>query len=151
MESGQQLYQAVSEYAALGNHRTGTAVDRATADWLQARLVALGAHVQRHDYSFDLFDADTRLLLDGVEIPSMPLYYETVATLATGRVALARFADGEHGSGLDDQLETLIDEAVSAGYGALVIATMGPSGGLVAVNCEPVLRDRIPVTRSVSE
>ena len=143
--NGNSLYRRVCEYAALGDHRTGSAVDRATADWLEEQLVTCGAAVQRQTYAFDRFHAQTRLLLDGVEIPSMPLYYESIATLNRGRIAVARFADGEHGSGLDDQLENVIDAAVGAGFDALVVATEGPSGGLVAVNCEPVMRDRLPV------
>jgi hypothetical protein len=139
------LYEMVKEYAALGTHRTGTEVDRATASWLAAQLEARGATVARQDFSFDLFNANTTVLLGADEIPSMPLYYQATGELTTNRVGVAEFGDGEHGSGLDDALETIIDQAMSAGYEALVIATHGQTGDLVAINCEPVLRNRLPV------
>jgi hypothetical protein len=139
------LYEMVKDYAGLGIHRTGTAVDRATSDWLESHLRARGAQVIHQKYNFDFFDAKTTVVVGGCEIPSMPLYYEAIAKVNTDRVAVAEFADGEHGSGLDDTLEAIIDDAVSAGYEALVIATCGETGDLVAINCEPVLRNRIPV------
>lgn len=139
------LYQLVEEYADLGIHRTGTDVDRATADWFASHLRARGAKVLRQDYNFDFFDAKTTVNLNGCEIPSMPLYYEAIGDIKTDNVAVAEFGGGEHGSGLDDKLEVMINSAMSDGYESLVIATRGESGGLVAINCEPKLRNRIPV------
>jgi len=139
------LYEMVKEYAALGIHRTGTDVDRATAGWLAARLEMRGATVSRQEFSFDLFTAHTSVLLGADEIPSMPLYYQATGELSTNRVGVAEFGDGEHGSGLDAALETIIERARSAGNEALVIATRGETGDLVAINCEPVLRNRLPV------
>ncbi len=141
----QGLYQLVEEYANLGIHRTGTSVDRATVDWLASHLRARGAKVLRQDYSFDFFDAKTTVHLDGHEIPSMPLYYEAIGDIKTDNVAVAEFGNGDHGSGLDDSLEAMIDSAMSDGYDSLVIATHGETGNIVAINCEPKLRTRIPV------
>lgn len=139
------LYEIVKDYAGLGIHRTGSAVDRATSDWLESLLRARGAQVTRQNYNFDFFDAKTRVVMDACEIPSMPLYYEAIAKVKTDQVAVAEFADAEHGGGLDEKLEVIIDDAVSEGYQALVITTCGETGDLVAINCEPVLRNRIPV------
>ena len=139
------LYKIIEEYAALGAHRTGTSVDYATADWFASHLQSRGAKVSHQDYTFDLFDAHTIVTLDGREILSMPLYYEAVGDVKTDKVAVAEFGDGEHGRGLDGALETMINDAMSQGYEALVIATLGETGNLVAINCEPVLRNRIPV------
>ena len=139
------LYQLVDEYAGLGIHRTGTDVDRATADWFASHLRARGAKVLRQNYNFDFFDATTTVNLGGHEIPSMPLYYEAIGDMKTDNVAVAEFGGGEHGSGLDDSLEAMINSAMSEGYESLVIATHGETGGLVARNCEPKLRKRIPV------
>lgn len=139
------LYEIVKDYADLGIHRTGTDVDRATADWIESHLRTRAANVLRQDYSFNFFEAKTRVILDGDEISSMPLYYQTIGDLKTDNVAIAEFGDGQHGSGLDNVLETMINTAMSEGYEALVIATCGETGGLVAINCEPVLRNKIPV------
>ncbi len=144
-ELGAKLYRIVEAYADLGIHRTGTAVDRITADWFKSQLEALGGRITRHDYQFDFFDAVATVKIDGDEIESMPLYYEAIGNVKTTKVAVAEFGDGEHGSGLDNSLEALIDSAMADGYEALVIATLGGSGELVALNCVPELRNRIPV------
>ena len=65
--------------------------------------------------------------------------------MKTDNVAVAVFGGGEHGSGLDIKLEAIINSAMSEGYESVVIATLGESGRLIAVNCEPKLRNRIPV------
>ncbi len=142
---GTTLYKIVKEYSDLGIHRTGTDVDKATADWFAEQLKKRGAKVSRQEYSFDFFDGASKVILDGIEIPSMPLYYEAIGDFKTNHVAVAEFGDGEHGSGLDNTLESMIDSAMLAGYEALVIATHGGKGNLVAINCEPKLRNRIPV------
>ena len=142
---GAKLYRIVEEYAGLGTHRSGTDVDRATVDWLSLHLKNRGAEVLRQDFSFECFDGASRVTLDGREIPSMPLYYEAVGEVSTTHIAIAEYRDGDHGSGLDESLEAMIDSAVLAGYDALVIATHGCRGDLVAINCLPELRNRIPV------
>ncbi len=139
------LYEIVKDYADLGIHRTGMDVDRATACWLASHLQQRGAKVLRQDYSFDFFEANARVIIDGCEIPSMPLYYQTVGNVRTENVAVAEFCDGEHSRGLDDTLEAIIDTAISDGYEALLIATRGSTDELVAINCQPILRNRIPV------
>ena len=139
------LYEWVKEYAALGPHRTGSAGDRASANWLAQRLQRAGAVVTRQDFSFDRFSGDTTLLLDGGEIPSMPLYYQAIGKLTTDNIGTAEFSDGEHGAGLDAALEALIEQAMNAGHDALVIATRSATDDLLAINCEPKLRDRLPV------
>ena len=139
------LYDMVKQYAGLGIHRTGTDVDRATASWLTAQLEARGATVTRQSFDFDLFAANTRVMLGEHEIPSMPLYYQATGALTADRVGVTDFGNGEHGRGLDAVLEAKIDRALTAGYEALVIATRGETGDLLAINCEPILRNRLPV------
>lgn len=140
-----QLYEIVKAYDDIGIHRTGTDVDRATLDWLAAQLRARAAKVSCQDYRFDFFSANATVILDGQEIASMPLYYEAIGDVTTDHVAVAEFGDGEHGSGLDDSLEMIINDASIRGFEALVIATRGETGALVAINCAPILRNRIPV------
>ena len=139
------LYRIVKEYSDFGAHRTGTDVDNATQGWFASHLHARGAEVSRQEYPFEFFVGRTRVTLDGCEIPSMPLYYEYAGSVKTDKVAIAEFGDGEHGSGLDEALEKTIDSATNSGFDALVIATRGETGDLVAINCEPELRGRIPV------
>ena len=76
------LYKIVEEYSALGDHRTGTAVDRATIEWFCAELASIGAQVQIAEFPIDIYQAQWCVRLDGEEVSSLPLYYE-----ATGRTS----------------------------------------------------------------
>ena len=74
------LYKIVEEYAALGDHRTGTGVDRATIEWFCDQLHGIGAAVETAEFPIDLYRAHWGVSLDNEEVFSLPLYYE-----ATGR------------------------------------------------------------------
>src|SRR5262245_65258387 len=72
-----RLYETVRQYAAIGaHHRTGTAEDARTLDWFDDRLRRLGATTERQPWTFDRYDAEWRVTVDGVEVPALPLFYE---------------------------------------------------------------------------
>lgn len=74
---GASLYEIVQEYAAVGaHHRTGTAEDARTLDWFEDRLRALGATTERQPWSFDRYDAEWTVTVDGADVPALPLFYE---------------------------------------------------------------------------
>ena len=50
---GDDLYRVVEEYEALGIHRAGTPVDRATFDWYERHLEAVGLTTERSVVPFD--------------------------------------------------------------------------------------------------
>lgn len=82
---GTRLYRLVTEYAAIGHHRTGTAEDEACRDWLGSELIRSGAIVRRHEYDFDRYDARWECSIDGEEVQALPLYYEAVGQVETDR------------------------------------------------------------------
>jgi hypothetical protein len=53
------LQQIIEEYDSLGVHRTGTAGDNQTTEWLLARLSALGVEAHAHAFTFPLLDVHT--------------------------------------------------------------------------------------------
>jgi hypothetical protein len=133
---GARLYETVREYAALGaHHRTGTAEDARTLDWFEDRLRALGAGTERQPWSFDRYDAEWSVTVDGAEVPALPLFYEGTGEVesATPLVASA----GAVSAGTLPRWETIVAAARSAGAPVAVVATTAPSGGLVAPNRSP--------------
>ena len=66
---GARLYETVREYAGLGaHHRTGTAEDARTLDWFDDRLRGLGAATERQPWTFDRYDAEWSVAVDGAEV-----------------------------------------------------------------------------------
>ena len=74
---GARLYETVQEYAAIGtHHRTGTAEDARTLDWFENRIRALGGKTERQPWSFDRYDAEWSITVDGEDVAALPLFYE---------------------------------------------------------------------------
>jgi acetyl esterase/lipase len=53
--SGSELHDIVKQYAALGDHRTASEVDRRTADWLANLLRQVGLQVEFQDFEVPQF------------------------------------------------------------------------------------------------
>jgi hypothetical protein len=77
------LFQLVEEYAALGVHRTGTATQHTTVDWLADQLSSRGAAVERQEIAFERYVADWSVTIDGDDIEALPLFYEATGTATT--------------------------------------------------------------------
>jgi len=145
---GERLFTLVQEYADLGDHRTGTAVDADTVAWVAGRLRALGAAVEIRSWEFERYDADWDLRLDGEPVEALPLFYEGIGRAATRSPLLhcaPVVAPGE--------LVGFADAAAQArgqGVDAAVVAGLGSGRRLVAVNRTPRLGSGLP-TLCVSE
>jgi hypothetical protein len=139
---GEDLYQLVHTYSALGEHRTGTPVDQATIAWFAKELVARGARVDTIPYRFDRYAADYRLTAHGSEVEALPLYYEAVGRVNSSRLHLAELAivSNFHAP----QLEELIAQAQRSGADAAILATTGAGGRLIALNRAPRLGSGVP-------
>jgi len=133
---GARLYQIVQEYAAIGaHHRTGTAEDARTLDWFEDRVRALGANSERQPWSFDRYDAEWSVTVDGADITALPLFYEGTGDIeSTTPLAAAVSAVP---TGAFPTWATVVADARSAGAPVVVVATMSPSGGLVVPNRSP--------------
>lgn len=138
-DPGTRLYRLVEAYCALGEHRTGSGVDTATQDWFAAEAQRLGATVERHNFSVPVFRASATLQCNTVDVELEPLFYSFVGEGVTGRVFVTAFED-LHESGnqsFDSFLTDAIATALAAGAEAIVVATLSPNQGLVAMNRAP--------------
>ena len=128
---GAALFEIVAEYAALGDHRSGTLGDGSTAAWVTSRLARLGLMVGEETVPFDRWVAESTLTCDGVQITHLPLATGWTGTVAAVTPAVIGF-DPARGGRPD-----VVDEPLGRVHGtaaAAVLATEHPHGALVGVN-----------------
>ena len=143
MESaGERLYKIVEAYASLGDHRTGTPVDRATNEWFGNEMRNRGARVEQLPYTFDKFVAECKLTAGDSEIEALPLYYEAIGKVDSLSIYVAELEVSLSGS---SALGSLITRARRSGADAAVFATTGQGGRLVALNRVAVIASGFPV------
>jgi hypothetical protein len=122
------LYGLVGGYAGLGDHRTGTPVDAATLEWFADACHQAGATTLLQRWEFPRYDARWQVRANGVEVPSIPLFYSgTGEVLATG-VRLQR---------VDATGLAPVGSPAGGGDAAAALATDGRGGRLVAFNRAP--------------
>lgn len=132
MDAGDQLYAIVEEYAALGEHRSGSAVDQATASWFGDRLRSAGLRVEHQAVPFERWVGDAMLRVDGDVVGCLPVPYEFIGELDTDAVEVAAF--DPRGGGLPEVIDAPVAAAKHHGADAVVLVTSHPEGSLVAVN-----------------
>jgi len=146
--AGGALYSDVKAYAALGEHRTGTAGDAATTEWMARALKAAGYAVERQGFDYPVFElARADLTLRGRTIEGFP--YWTPGTTppggatgplslggGPGKIALVDLPAGS-GAGLDAPPPKQISDAVAAKPLAVVAITENGLGELAAMNRNP--------------
>src|SRR5262245_48157036 len=133
---GARLYETVREYAAIGeHHRSGTIEDARTLDWFESRLRALGAATERQPWSFDRYDAEWRVTVDGAEVVALPLFYEGTGEIESATPFTA--AVDAVPAGDFPTWPTVVGQARAASAPIIVVATRSPSGCLVAPNRVP--------------
>lgn len=144
--SGEDLYQLVQAYAALGDHRTGTPVDHATLAWFATELGTRGARVDQVPYQFERYVAQCRLTANAADVDALPLYYAAVGTVHSSRLHVAELAVNASlpGNSIAPQLDAVIAHAQRSGADAAILATTGADGRLVALNRAPVLGSGYP-------
>ncbi len=133
--TGDQLHTLVQDYAGLGIHRAGAAVDAATVEWMRGHLVDRGLDVRAEAVPFDRWVYSSELTVDGSPVDHLPVFYEWTGSVATDRVLVAAY-DPKSG-GYTVPLEEQAIQARDAGHEALVLATAHPGGALVAINRKP--------------
>jgi hypothetical protein len=128
----QELFKLVTDYEALGDHRTGSAVDMETADWFAEHLELAGMSVSRETVNFTGWHCDASVRIDRHEIACLPVPYEWQGTIDTDRVAVI---DLDPGLGVDlSVINEPVARAREAGFEAAVCATRHPNGLLRAIN-----------------
>lgn len=140
--AGEELYRLVEGYAGLGEHRTGTPVDDATAGWFAEQLKQIGATVSMVPYDFTRYDARWTLKVNGLQTQSLPLFYEGIGRVRTTTPAVAALP--VRAGGVLEGLPTHTFAARRDGRAALVVATIADGGRLVATNRQPRMGSGMP-------
>lgn len=141
------LIDLVAHYAGLGDHRTGTDVDRATVDWITDLLHQKGAEVTRHAYSFPLFAGEVHGSgsAEGTELE--PLYYSAVGeyTEDAAHVASISFNESHSDGAIARALQQITQDTHAAGARIAIVATRSATGGLCAINRAPQPPGDVPI------
>ncbi len=144
---GDDLYQRVADYAALGDHRTGEPVEALTVDWLGEQLSSYGASVRLQEYSFTRYRWSCDVTIDRQPVQSIPLFYSGIGKVRSDRPTVGTIAPGS-AAGLEqavDGLQELQMSAASTPAPIVVAATDGPTGSLVALNRKPTTPEGVPI------
>ena len=141
------LYQLVKEYAALGDHRTGTAVDRQTVEWLSARISELGGAVELHPFLFPMFSSHVEISDERGQVAADALAYSAVSRVVTRDPWLGELQlnAGHPESAPEDVYAAAIRAARDEGKSVVVLATRGGNEGLTALNRSPREPGDMPV------
>ena len=118
-----------------GYHRTGTAGDRAGADWLTEKAQAFGAATAQETFTLDRLDpGDVYLEVDGTRIPGIPVFDAPATSGVTGvlgtEIAVAALGPGAVYTGEYRLLRQ------NAGHAGLVIQCSGAHPGMGLLNAE---------------
>lgn len=142
MARGDDLYRLVAEYSELGVHRTGTDVDRTTAEWFTRQLAARGFEPSVDSLAFDQWCGESTLIADGEPVEHLPVYYEFEGEIDTD-APMVMALDPMSG-GFPGIVAGPAAEARAAGADALILSTTHPDGSLVAINRVPGAGSGVP-------
>jgi hypothetical protein len=161
--TGASLYSSVEKYSSFGEHRTGTAADHQTSEWLATELEGLGFEVERQRFELkQFFPQVTQLTIGNETIPAFPHWFPQVVdqTIVAplvelpaeprsdeslqGRIAYLAPEHADEWHKLD--VSALAVRAAAQGAVALVVAVPHPSKAIYARNAaEPYLQTPLPV------
>jgi acetyl esterase/lipase len=143
LPSGTTMHEWVKAYAAFGEHRAASEVDRKTSEWLAARLREAGLKVEFQEFTVPQFQLkETKLRIGSQNIDafpqwpvgatatpiSAPLTLSSAATVRE-RIVLVEAERESRRSG-----EALVQRLASAGAVAAILVTASPEGVLRAQN-----------------
>lgn len=136
MNDGEQAFELVRSYAAIGHHRTVSATGEQTLHWLARQLEMFGAEVSFQSFEYQHFDCETNIHGVDLAVDLMALYYafsghHDLSNLATGRVD-AHAAE----AAISTKIDALVSQAKTNGNDGLVLGTDCPTGTLCAINRE---------------
>lgn len=152
------LSDDIAAYAALGEHRAGTAVERKTAHWLEKRLGALGYAVRQEAFPIrTILNPRGSLEIGPNRIAAFPQWYPPDGTLGRKIEAALVRSGSDAGKGTiwvvpepvqnlgnwNKALDALAAKAHQSGASALVMAVDSKSGDLFV--CNQHHRDPLPL------
>ncbi|OPZ20841.1 MAG: Carboxylesterase NlhH [candidate division BRC1 bacterium ADurb.BinA364] len=142
--SGEALYADVQAYCDLGEHRTATPADRATAEWIAARMRECGLATDFIPFATRQFFVDEAWLeVDGRAIEAFPCWPAHFTGPEAIRAPLAKEPQTLQGKiALIDAAKRLenarrIQAAADAGAVAALAICRSASGNLAMINCPP--------------
>jgi len=145
IDSEQRVANVIAAYDAQGNHRTGTVVDRQSAEWLAAQIRRLGVEPVLEPFTLDRIDlrfcylrvADRRI--DGVPLFDAGFTGPEGANGVVGPpgsdadIAVVESALPDIAN-TDPMQRDQVEEARRGPYKAVVVLTRGPNPGLFLLN-----------------
>lgn len=151
--SGTALYRSVRQYDMLGEHRTASACDDATSNWLASRLAHAGFDIRTPAFPFPLVEPRTCAIeVNGSKsfalFPSWPVIETADAGLRAalaaddaadlhGRIVITALPYRMAGNLLAPGVGDHVLDLVRRGAAAVVAATDGPTGEIMALNAAP--------------
>lgn len=139
---GDRLYGLVEEYAAFGDHRTGTDVDHSTAEWVARQLADRGLTVEVASYGFDHWRVRGGVVVDGEPLEHLAVTGEWTGPVPYGPVLAMGYSVGHGG---EQSFGAVAGAARASGCTSALLATEHPHGCLVAVNRAPGDETGFPV------
>ncbi len=128
------MYGLVEEYAAFGDHRTGSEADHATTQWVAEELNDRGLTVEVASFGFDRWQAHGEVSIDDEAVERLALHGEWEGPVPEGPVLAAGYSVGFGG---EQSFDAVAGAARASGCTSAVLATEHPHGSLVGVNRAP--------------
>ncbi len=133
----ERIARVIEEYDAQGIHRTATAVDEASAEWLADEVRAIGLEPRLEGYATDRLDlGEAYIEVGGRRIEGVPLFdsHHTGPEGVTGHLGPLGGGGGIALIDGENRSTTVTVARHNASEAALVIATLGYSPGLSLLN-----------------
>ena len=150
--AGAALFEDVRAYDALGEHRTASPGDHGTSLWLKQRFESFGMTASLQSFAAPLFVPERcQIILGGASFDALPAWPAVVtpdgglrAALAAddapalaGKIAVMRLAYGRAATWAAPHQGEAVMDLIARGAVAVIAATEGPTGGIIALNAEP--------------
>jgi hypothetical protein len=157
----QRIAAVIQAYDAQGNHRTGTEVDKVSAEWLANELRYLGAEPSLEAFTFSRIDPQSCYLrVAGRRIDSLPLFDAGFSGSEgvhgrlghLGSDAEIALIESEPPSFSDPGIEQRgqVQEARHSQHKAIVVLTRGPRPGLFLINARGFTKPSGPPMLQIS-
>lgn len=151
------LFRDVETYERFGDHRTGAPGDHATTRWLSRRLSGLGLQTERIPFPHEVFHfSEAGVELADARMPAFPIWPVLQAGELCGRLALADAGASDaiayvelpyapNATLANATYRLPIEAALASRPKAIIGATAGPTGGIIALNSDPNWSTHAPI------
>jgi hypothetical protein len=141
-----RIGSVIRTYEAQGFHRTGTAVDRISGDWLANEVRQIGLEPMREEFSLSLVDpVNASLVVNDLKIEGLP-FFDGAFTSSAGIAGLLGNLNSDASIGLTEippnaaEADALGDARRQNRHQAIVVITRGARPGFCPSNAESFRR-----------